>query len=113
MPELITTVYLNDGVLQSFGFGDQAPAQLHAAASFTLDMAGQPHPDHLKAALETVFEQLNIDDPTAIWALKYRLAGHRSLSVGDVVVIGETAWACADSGWNLITADQLHDAIYH
>ena len=113
MYELITTVYLNDGLLQSLGFGAEAPAQLRAAASFTLEMTGQPHPDHIKAALETVFEQLNIDDPTAIWALKYRLAGQRSLSVGDVVVIGETAWACAPSGWHLITADQLHDAIYH
>lgn len=114
MYELVTTVYLNDGPDQLLGFGAHAPAQLHAAASFTIDMAGgRPDPDHIKAALEKVFEQLNIDDPTESWALKYRLAGQRSLSVGDVVVIGETAWACAPSGWDLITAEQLHDAIYH
>lgn len=118
--ELITTVYLNDGHLHLLGFGADGPAQLRAAASFTLDMApflsafpGQPLSRIVKTALETVFEQLNIDDPTTEWALKYRLAGHRSLSVGDVVVIGETAWACANSGWDLITAEQLHDAIYH
>lgn len=112
MYELITTVYLNEGRLQILGFGAEGPAQLRAAASFTLDMAGQPSSETVKAALETVFEQLNIDDPTAEWALKYRLAGHRSLSVGDVVVIGETAWACADRGWDLITAEQLHAALY-
>lgn len=57
--------------------------------------------------LETVFEQLNIDEPTETWALKYRLAGHRSLSVGDVVCIGETAWAVDISGWQTITSAQL------
>jgi hypothetical protein len=113
MSDLITTVYLNDGHLQMLGFGAHGPAQLRAAASFTLAAAGHPHPDAVTAALETVFAQLNIDHPDQPWALKYRLAGHRSLSVGDVVVIGETAWACAPSGWDLLTADQLHDALYH
>lgn len=57
--------------------------------------------------------QLNIDDPDQPWAIKYREAGHRSLSGGDVVAIGETAWAVAARGGDLITADELHAAIYH
>jgi hypothetical protein len=113
MYELVTTVYLNNARLQSLGFGHVEPAKLYAAAGFTLPVAGQPSTEQVKAALETVFEQLNIDDPDQPWALKYRLAGHRSLSVGDVVVIGETAWACAPSGWELLTAEQLHTALYH
>ena len=31
----------------------------------------------------------------------YRAAGCRSLSVGDVVEIGEAAWYCASFGWEL------------
>jgi hypothetical protein len=111
--ELITTVYLNEGAHQFHGFGQLAPAKLAAAAGFTLTVAGPPSTEQVKACLELVFEQLNIDDPDQPWALKYRLARHRSLSVGDVVVIGETAWACASSGWDLLTAEQLHAALYH
>lgn len=113
MYELATTVYLNEGAYQSHGFGQLAPAKLAAAAGFALAVADQPSTEQIKASLELVFEQLNIDDPDQPWALKYRLAGHRSLSVGDVVVIGETAWACASSGWELLTAEQLHAALYH
>lgn len=111
--DLITTVYLNNGAHQSHGFGELAPAQLAAAAGFTLTVAGPPSTEQIKACLELVFEQLNIDEPDQPWALKYRLAGHRSLSVGDVVVIGETAWACASTGWELLTAERLHGALYH
>ena len=114
MTDLITTVYHNDPP-QFLGINHGAKAKLAVAAGFTLtvddteaDVAAQ-----IKAALETVFEQLNIDDPDQPWAIKYREAGHRSLSVGDVVAIGETAWAVAGCGWDLITADELHDAIYH
>jgi hypothetical protein len=112
MSEVVTTVYLNNPP-QFLGFGRFEPAKLYAAAGFTLTPAGRPSADQVKVALETVFDQLNIDDPDQPWAICYRQAGHRSLSVGDVVVIGETAWACAPSGWDLLTADQLHDAIYH
>src|SRR5271156_479646 len=98
MPELVTTVYLNNPP-QFLGFGRFGPAKLYAAAGFTLTPAGQPSADQVKVALETVFDQLNIDDPDQPWAISFRQAGHRSLSVGDVVVIGETAWACAPSGW--------------
>lgn len=112
MTELLTTVYLNNPP-QFLGFGRPEPAKLYAATGFTITAAGQPSADQIKATLETVFEQLNIDDPDQPWAIAYREAGHRSLSVGDVVVIGETAWACAPRGWDLLTANQLHNAIYH
>lgn len=113
MSKLNTTVYLNEAPLQDLGFGRFEPAKLAAAAGFTLTLAGQPSAENIKAALKVVFEQLNIDDPTTSWALEYRNCGLRSLSVGDVIVIGETAWACAPSGWDLLTAEQLHAAIYH
>ena len=111
--ELITTVYLNEPASQLAGFGKLGPAKLYAAASFTLAVSGPPNAEQIRAALEKVFEQLNIDDPDQAWAIKYQRAGHRNFSVGDVVVVGETAWACAESDWDLLTGDQLHDAIYH
>lgn len=32
----------------------------------------------------------------------YRAAGNRSLSVGDVVLVGEGLWFCASLGWDFI-----------
>jgi hypothetical protein len=31
--------------------------------------------------------------------------------VGDVVVLGETAWACASVGWTPISTDELRAAL--
>ncbi len=111
MSELIATVYLNQARASFRGFNRDEPARLAVAAGFSLPVDGPATEDATKAALETVFEQLNIGDPTQPWAIKYRLAGHRSLSVGDVVALGESAWACAAAGWDRITTDDLRDAI--
>lgn len=101
------TVYLN----RDFLHDPKALAAgcLHPVLRFELPVpaGGPPSEAAITATLETVFEQLNIDDPTESWALKYRLAGHRSLSVGDVVCIGETAWAVDISGWQTLTTAQL------
>lgn len=32
----------------------------------------------------------------------YRAGGHRSLSVGDILAIGEQFFFCASSGWKVI-----------
>ncbi|QXN74357.1 hypothetical protein SEA_CAFASSO_142 [Gordonia phage Cafasso] len=52
-------------------------------------------------------ETLEIDD--FLLAVGYRERELRSLSVGDVVVIGETAWACDRIGWKHVrlTAEQV------
>ena len=65
------------------------------------------------AALEVIFEQLNIDVPEHDWAIAYRQVGHRSFSVGDVAVVGETAFACDPGGWTVISADDLNTALAH
>ncbi|OSC20882.1 hypothetical protein B8W69_28790 [Mycobacterium vulneris] len=112
MAHISTTVYLNQGVDHFLGFDVHAPARLHQAARFDLEILDQaPSAAAVPGALEIIFEQLNIARPQHPWALRYRLAGHRSLSVGDVVVLGETAWACASVGWTPISADQLRAAI--
>lgn len=105
MATLTTKVYLNEGRDNFFGFNEMSPAELRLAAVFDLDI------DDTDRALETVFHELNIDAPTQPWAREYRADRNRSLSVGDVVVVGETAWACASAGWNQISISALQAAI--
>ncbi|KQH79848.1 hypothetical protein AO501_08360 [Mycobacterium gordonae] len=112
MPVLHTTVYLNESPDRLWGLSTPVPTGLRQAASFDLeigdDLTGQAL---IHAAHRIVFEQLNIDNPTATWALRYRLAGHRSFSVGDVMVIGETAWLCEPVGWTCLTTADLIAAL--
>lgn len=108
---IAVAVYLNDAPpAHSRGF-DPATASLRRAAQFYVTLvAGAPAEYVAEGVLETVFEQLNIDHPETTWALQWRLDRNRSLSVGDVVTVGETAWACAPLGWQRVTADQLRAA---
>lgn len=69
---------------------------LDDAASFT---SGVPACGSVERLLEIVFYQLNMDYPTSKWAKKYRRQRHRSLSVGDVVMIADQAWAVEPLGW--------------
>jgi len=57
-------------------------------------------PAAMAAVLEDAFEQLNIDNPQTWWAQLYRENRHRSLSVGDVITVGDRAYACAAVGWS-------------
>ncbi|MEV4116506.1 hypothetical protein [Nonomuraea sp. NPDC049695] len=50
--------------------------------------------------LEEVFETFNIGQSAL--ARDYFSRGLRTLSVGDVVAIGESAWACDSVGWRLL-----------
>lgn len=62
-----------------------------------------------KNLLERAFMIFNIDpedigdEADRFTAEGYRQAGARSLSVGDVIVIGETAWGCDRVGWTPVT----------
>lgn len=111
-PTITTTVYLNDAPGSFLGFNRGAPARLRAAATFNLPIPTntRPHQTALAAALEHIFDELNCE-PSTTWATGWRHAGHRSLSVGDVVVVGETAWAVASIGWNPVPTDELAAAI--
>lgn len=74
---------------------------LYEVLTFTTDFPG-----HVKMLLRRVFEQLNMPEPEADWAKEYRRhRHHRSLSVGDVVVVGESAFAVEPVGWKLVRVD--------
>jgi hypothetical protein len=109
-------VYLNTG--RDWHDYDYSPPSVRLALKFELSdtithqlIQGLPI-----ATLERVFGQLNAayhdrDDAPTSWANQFRRNVNRSLSVGDVVVVGETAYAVTKSGWLRITTDQLLDAI--
>ena len=54
---------------------------------------------HVKMLLQIIYRQLNGDNPAVDWAWQYHQQGHRSLSIGDVVIISERAWAVDPNGW--------------
>jgi hypothetical protein len=59
--------------------------------------------------LDIMWKQLNIDLPQTDWAQQYSREGNRSLSVGDVLVVSEEAWAAEPTGWRRVSvsADQV------
>lgn len=59
--------------------------------------------ENVPRLLDSIYAQLNIDAPDTDWAKSYRGAGHRSLSVGDVIQVGETAWAVANMGFKPVS----------
>jgi len=104
-------VYLNDSRDSMLGF-DPADAQLVLAARFTIPAPSTA--EEVAAALEGIFEQLNVGGELIAafdYTVDYRAAGHRSLSVGDVVTIGETAFAVARFGFDTIPAAVLTAAM--
>jgi hypothetical protein len=95
-------VYLNANERESFmdGFKEADPLVLAAEYRVGVEMidSGSANP-----ILNQAFRELNIDDPTAEWAVEYRARGRRSLSVGDVVVVGEIAYAVDRVGWKPVS----------
>lgn len=81
--------------------GYKSPHPMRLAAEYYVDVALVE--DGPFTVLNQAFEQLNIDYPTAEWAKEYRARRNRSLSVGDVVVVGEQAYACEPVGWKPVT----------
>jgi hypothetical protein len=66
---------------------------------------------HVSMLLDIVYRQLtNTDDPStdwADWAIQYRRdENNRALSVGDVVVIGEQAYAIEPIAWRRVTVNR-------
>ena len=108
-----TQVYLNEA--QQWPSG---PPALRLAVRFDLPtqlvsrLDNDGVPIH---ALGHVFEQLNIGGdmgvPAEPWTIEYRHNRNRSLSVGDVVVIGECAFSVESFGWRRIPTDELCDSI--
>ena len=95
-------VWLNEAEDGTNFLGYKPHHPMRLAAEYYTDaelvQAGSANP-----ALEQAFIQLNIDSPTEDWAKEYRANRYRSLSVGDVVVVGELAYACESVGWKSVS----------
>lgn len=96
-------VYLNEARDPYAGF-DPQEAELVMAHSFDLDLGKED----IKVYLEKIFEEFNIGEGPMAQAYRDKML--RSLSVGDVVVVGESAWSCDRYGWTKISAKDLQDA---
>lgn len=116
MSDVTVKVYLNESRDSFAGFVNQfSPAALRKVIEFDLDgrAVGDPA-TNVNLILESVFEQLNIGGdliPAAEYTKVYRQNRNRSLSVGDVVVVGETAFSCESAGWKAISTDALTAAL--
>ena len=96
-PRVAVKVYLNEtGGFMEYTAGDA----LREAASFHCDL---PSSGEIEGVLDIVWGQLNVDYPKADWAIKYRAERNRSLSMGDVVMLGESAWTPMFVGWRRVT----------
>ena len=111
-------VFLNEGKDHFFGFKSEfgTPDELKLAATFDLpdELVAKLSNGKPIAALEHVFEQLNVGGdlvPATDWTEEYRANRNRSLSVGDVVQIGEAAYTVARFGWDRITTDDFRAAL--
>lgn len=112
-------VFLNTSHDGYDGFRNQySPPSVRLALKFELDdtITHKLYDGVPVTALERVFEQLNVGGQPGFpaaepWCVEYRHNGNRSLSVGDVVVVGGTAYAVDSFGWHSITTDELLDAI--
>jgi len=92
------TVYLNESEDHFFGY--EPGCQLREAAAFVVPSSLLGAGRGPNSVLELVFSELNVDYPSEQWARDYRTRRNRSLSVGDVVQIGESAYAVAGCGWD-------------
>lgn len=106
-------IYTNDGEGHYWRGFDPEHAELTMVMSTEISDFPGINPKDVKIVdrvLHYVFEETNIGT-TSNLAVAWRRKLLRSLSKGDVVVVGETAFACASVGWDKITTDELNGAI--
>jgi len=115
---MLVKIYLNDGEDHFFGFKNDFAnnPELTMVHEFEISETEMDwiykrySKDFAINVLEYVFEQTNIGEESKL-AKEYRAKGLRSLSVGDVVSVGETAFSCDSCGWSRITTEELENAI--
>lgn len=94
-------VFLNEGDDHFSGWRPTHAGDLKLGATLTF-----PEYDDAYAALELVFEVCNGADPES--EMLWYTHGHRSFSVGDVVVLErdgvQVPWTCDALGWTALSA---------
>lgn len=106
----------NDLQVTVFHNFNEAPIPFHAddqlrqVAQFNITMAADATPDTVQTLLAIVSDRLNRDTPNTRWGKDHLLRRDHNLSVGDVVTIGDQAWAHERKGWRRVTL--LNDQIW-
>lgn len=100
-------IYLNDGEDHFMGFRNNFAnnPELTLVHKFQVEV---PAPN-VHQILDWCFTEFNVG--TSGYAMAYRAKQLRSLSVGDVVTVGEGAWACEPAAWVPITTQELNNAV--
>ena len=99
------SVYLNEAAPQSFSRGYRPGDSLRQVVE--LPISAPNREPRLELAV-TAFYDLNDPASPLEWVQEYRAAGNRNFGVGDVITVGEDAWAFTGSGWTPI--DKAHIA---
>jgi hypothetical protein len=99
------SVYLNEAAPQSFSRGYRPGDSLRQVVE--LPISAPNREPRLELAV-TAFYDLNDPASPLEWVQEYRAAGNRNFGVGDVIAVGEDAWAFTGSGWTPI--DKAHIA---
>ena len=89
---MLVRIYHNEARGSFMADADEVSDQgeLHLVHTFEMDDLAEPTDRaEINSVLEGIYTQLNIDNPVAQYAIDYRAARNRSLSVGDVVKLGD------------------------
>jgi hypothetical protein len=92
-------VFLNEGENHRLRY-DKAAADVRLVAEFQMEDADYEVDPRMR-----IFLQLNVNDPSELWAIEYRRQGHRRLSIGDVIEIAGTRNAVAGPDFHELEAD--------
>lgn len=108
-------IYTNDGEYHFSGFNAKW-AELTMVHSFELPFENGKeifNRQWMLKALDRIYMHLQAGVPIQIdqWATEYFGKQLRSLSVGDVIAFGETAWSVDNMGFSLLTTEQFSGAI--
>ena len=94
------SVYLNEAAPQSFTRGYRTGDPLRQVVEVPLSAPNRE--PRLELAVTAVYD---LNDPVSPleWVQEYRGAGNRNFGVGDVIAVGEDAWALGKTGWAPVT----------
>lgn len=106
-------IYTNDGEDHFMGFHNEFANNPELTLVFKCELHWEdPFTGRFPFdVLDFVYDQTQAGLGTTVMAVQYDSLRLRSLSVGDVVSVGETAFACEAFGWKKISTEELENAI--
>lgn len=93
-------VFLND--CPEHAFRDYLPGHCDLTPAIQYTAVKHGRPDGETLILEEAFEAFNVGIECDPVTARYRAAGNRSLSVGDVVEVAGRSFVCRRAGWTLV-----------